>query len=136
MLKFSPILFALALALPAQDPQAVLAAQAAAWNRGDLPAFVDTYVDSPSLTFLGKDLSRGRAQVLARYQRTYNTPEKMGQLRFEILDHRPLGPDHAVILGKFFLTRSQAGGGDASGHFTLILRKTPKGWKIIHDHTS
>jgi uncharacterized protein (TIGR02246 family) len=136
MLKICVLLFALLLPAAAQDAPAVLAAQAAAWNRGDLVAFVDTYEDAQSLTFLGKELSRGRQQVLARYQRTYNTPEKMGQLRFEILDHRPLGPDHAVILGKFFLTRSQAGGGDASGHFTLLLRKTPKGWKIIHDHTS
>jgi ketosteroid isomerase-like protein len=40
------------------------------------------------------------------------------------------------VLGKFFLTRSAAGGGDATGQFTLVLRKTKQGWKIVHDHTS
>jgi len=133
--KFISVLFCFA-ALHAQEPAAALDAQANAWNRGDLVTFVETYENSAAITFLGKELSRGRDQVLARYQRNYNTPEKMGKLRFEILENRALGPDHAMILGKFFLTRSQAGGGDATGHFTLILRKTAKGWKIVHDHTS
>ena len=128
--------FAVAAAMGADEAGAVLAEQTAAWNRGDLVAFVSTYEDSPSITFLGKVLSHGRSEVLARYRRNYDTPEKMGKLRFEILESRALGADHAMILGKFFLTRTAAGGGDATGHFTLILRKGPKGWKIIHDHTS
>jgi ketosteroid isomerase-like protein len=60
----------------------------------------------------------------------------MGTLRFEIIESRALGADHHLVLGKYFLTRSAAGGGDATGKFTLILRKTAKGWKIVHDHTS
>lgn len=136
--KFISFLFCFAVAALAQgvDVRAVLDAQADAWNRGDLTAFVETYENSPSITFLGKALSRGREEVLARYKRTYDTAEKMGKLRFEVLEQRALGPGHAMVLGKFYLTRSAAGGGDASGHFTLILRKGPKGWKIIHDHTS
>jgi ketosteroid isomerase-like protein len=35
-----------------------------------------------------------------------------------------------------FGARSAEGGGDASGKFTLVLRKTAQGWKIILDHTS
>jgi ketosteroid isomerase-like protein len=34
------------------------------------------------------------------------------------------------------LKRTQAGGGDVAGRFTLVLRKTKAGWKIIHDHSS
>jgi uncharacterized protein (TIGR02246 family) len=120
----------------AQDAKALLDAQTAAWNRGDLETFVETYENSNSITFLGKVLTRGRDGVLARYKRTYDTPEKMGKLRFEVLELRPLGADFTMVIGKFFLTRTAAGGGDASGHFTLILRKGPAGWKIIHDHTS
>ena len=135
MVKFTFLLISLAAA-NAQDARAALDTQAAAWNRGDLRAFVETYENAPTTTFLGKELSHGRDAVLARYQRTYNTPEKMGKLRFEVLTFRALGDDHAMVLGKFFLTRTAAGGGDASGHFTLILRKGAAGWKIIHDHTS
>jgi len=134
MSKFISLLFCCGLF--AQDVRAVLDEQTAAWNRGDLEAFVETYENSPSITFLGKELSFGRDAVLARYKRSYNTPEKMGKLRFEVLTVNPLGPDHAMVLGKFFLTRTAAGGGDATGHFTLLLHKGPKGWKIIHDHTS
>jgi ketosteroid isomerase-like protein len=110
--------------------------QTKAWNRGDIKAFVETYEDSSAITFLGRELSRGRDGVLARYLKTYDTREKMGTLRFEIIESRGLGADHHLILGKFFLTRNAAGGGDATGKFTLILRKTAKGWKIVHDHTS
>ena len=131
---FSFICFVLAAG--GQDVKAVLDLQTAAWNRGDLVTFVDTYENSKSITFLGKELTHGRDGVLARYKRTYDTPEKMGKLRFELLETRPLGPDYAMVIGKFFLTRSAAGGGAATGKFTLILHKGPAGWKIVHDHTS
>lgn len=130
------ILFCFCVAAGAQDARAVLELQTAAWNRGDLEAFVETYENSPSITFLGKALSHGRAEVLARYQKTYDTAEKIGKLRFTVLEERSLGPDYALVIGRFFLTRTAAGGGDATGQFTLILHKGPAGWKIIHDHTS
>jgi ketosteroid isomerase-like protein len=60
----------------------------------------------------------------------------MGKLRFEVMEQRALGGEYVMVLGKFFLTRTAAGGGDATGQFTLILHKGPGGWKIIHDHTS
>ena len=135
MLRFIlwiPILCAAA----AQEPRAVLDVQAAAWNRGDMAAFFDTYEDSPSITFLSQSLVRGRADVAERYRRAYDTSEKRGALRFEVLESRPLGDDHALIIGRFFLTRTAAGGGNAAGQFTLIFRRTAAGWKIVHDHTS
>lgn len=119
-----------------QEAQGVLEEQAAAWNRGDLKAFVETYEDSPQTTFLGKELTRGRDGVLARYERTYDTAEKRGKLRFEVVEVRALGSDYALLIGKYFLTRSATGGGDANGQFTLILHKTARGWKVIHDHTA
>ncbi|HEU0120561.1 MAG TPA: DUF4440 domain-containing protein [Bryobacteraceae bacterium] len=134
--KFTVLVFCLGLALAAEDPAEVLGRQAEAWNRGDLLAFVDTYDDSPSITFLGKELTRGRADVLKRYQRDYGTAEKRGNLRFTILEKRTLGTDYMLLLGAYELRRTEAGGGNASGRFTLILRKTGQGWKIIHDHTS
>ena len=62
--------------------------------------------------------------------------EKMGVLTFSELVVRPLGQGYALTTGKFALKRTETGGGDASGRFTLIFKKTPAGWKIIHDHTS
>ena len=60
----------------------------------------------------------------------------MGQLTFSELDVRPLADGVALMTGKFSLKRTAAGGGDASGRFTLIWKQTPAGWKIIHDHSS
>lgn len=136
MAKFISILFCFVLCAAAQTPRTVLEAQAEAWNRGDLETFVTTYEDSAAITFLGKELTRGRDGVLARYKKNYGTREKMGTLRFTVLEERQLGPGYAMVLGRFALTRTAAGGGDASGHFTLLLRRTKAGWKIIHDHTS
>lgn len=127
-------------ALHAQTPDAairhVLSTQVAAWNRGDIPAFMQGYADSPRTTFIGKTVEHGYAMILARYQRAYSTPAAMGHLDFTDLDVRMLGPDHAVVTGRFHLTRSAAGGGDASGVFSLVFEKEPAGWKIILDHTS
>ena len=131
------LLLALCLATPDADVRAVLDRQVEAWNRGDIEAFMTTYLDSPDLTFSGKDgVTRGYRPVLERYRQRYSTREAMGRLAFSEIELRMLGEDAALVLGKFQLTRSLAGGGDSSGRFTLVLRRTPDGWKIIHDHTS
>ena len=74
--------------------------------------------------------------MLSRYQKKYATRQQMGTLRFSDLDVRTLTTDIATVTGRFQLNREKDAGGDASGWFTLILRKTAGGWKIVHDHTS
>jgi uncharacterized protein (TIGR02246 family) len=132
------LLFALATAAFAQsNVQAVLDASQAAWNRGDLAAFASFYEDSPSTTFVGREVVHGGvAAILQRYQRGYPTPAAMGALQFSEISVRPLGSAYALATGKYQLTRTAEGGGNASGRFTLVLRRTPKGWRIIHDHSS
>jgi uncharacterized protein (TIGR02246 family) len=108
-----------------------------AWNRGDLVTFSAYYDDSPDTTFIGREVTHGGPkEVLARYRRSYSTPEKMGTLTFSEIEVRPLGDGYALAHGKFALKRTEAGGGDASGRFTLVLHRTAKGWRIIHDHSS
>ena len=137
-------LFGLALytsaVLHAQSPapaiRQVLVDQQAAWNQGDIVTFMHGYDDSPQTTFIGKSVEHGYAMILARYQRNYASRDAMGHLDFSDIDVRMLGEDHAVVTGHFHLTRSQAGGGEASGLFSLIFEKKAAGWKIILDHTS
>ena len=121
---------------PEGEIRKVLEKQVADWNRGDVKAFMDGYETSAQTTFVGKSVTKGHAQVLADYRKRYPTKENMGTLRFEINEIRLLGPEHASVLGKFFLTRSASGGGDKDGVFTLVFKKTGLGWKIILDHTS
>ena len=132
-----PLLLCLLWATPDVEVRAVLDKQVASWNQGDIEAFMTTYIDSPELTFNGKDgVTRGYRPVLERYRKRYSSREAMGVLKFSEIEVRMLGADAALVLGRFELTRSAAGGGNASGRYTLVLRKTAQGWKIIHDHTS
>jgi beta-aspartyl-peptidase (threonine type) len=114
--------------------RAVLDAQAAAWNRGDIEGYMDGYMRSDDITFVsGDNLTRGWATVLARYKKSYDSREKMGQLSFSDLEIRPINKDSAVVLGRWQLTRAND---TPHGRFTLIFRRTRAGWRIVHDHTS
>ena len=114
--------------------RAVLDAQRDAWNRGDIEGYMDGYDRSEQTVFVsGDNLTRGWQTVLERYKKNYNTREKMGTLTFSDLEVTLLGKDAAVVHGRWHLQRA---GDEPHGRFTLILRKTKLGWKIIHDHTS
>jgi uncharacterized protein (TIGR02246 family) len=131
-LCFAPLLCA-----QGDEIHAMMQNSQAAWNRGDLAAFASDYEDSPETTFIGKDVTHGgTAAILARYRSRYATREAMGTLSYSELEVRPLGPGLVLVNGKYELKRTAAGGGDASGRFTLVIRKTGTGWKIIHDHSS
>lgn len=134
------LVFALAALLSAADEaaaiQKVLNDQAVAWNKGDLEEFMKAYLRTEDITFMGKNITRGYDAVLKRYQGNYGNKDKMGTLRFEEIEVRLLGRDHALVLGRFYLARNAAGGGDATGRYTLVGVKTKDGWRFIHDHTS
>ena len=113
---------------------AVLTAQQTAWNRGDVDAFIVGYWESRELTFSGSSgIARGFDGVRQRYKKNYPDRAAMGQLAFSDLEFRFLGPDAALVLGKWHLKRDN---GDLGGVFSLVWQRFPDGWKIIHDHTS
>jgi beta-aspartyl-peptidase (threonine type) len=113
----------------------VLDDQAAAWNRGDLDGFMKGYWKSDRLTFISGDKkTSGWQATLERYQKKYQGEGKeMGQLTFSDLDIDLLGPEAALVRGRFTLVLK---GSKPTGLFTLILKKLPEGWRIVHDHTS
>lgn len=114
----------------------VLRAQQEAWNRHDLEAFMTGYWNSPELTFFsGTHETSGWQGALERYRKAYQSEGKeMGRLEFSGLRIEPLGPDAAFVRGGWHLTLSD--GKTPHGLFTLVFRKFPDGWKIVHDHTS
>ena len=114
--------------------RAVLDAQAAAWNRGDIEGYMDGYERAETTTFVSGDaVTRGWQTVLERYRKSYDTREKMGTLAFSELEIKPLSPFYAQALGRWQLTRAND---SPAGRFTLLLRRTEKGWRVVHDHTS
>lgn len=116
--------------------QQVLSTQAEAWNRHDLQAFMAGYWNSPDLTFFsGANAARGWQAALDRYRKNYQSEgHEMGKLEFSDLQIEPLASDAAFVRGAWRLTLSD--GKTPHGLFTLIFRKFPGGWKIVHDHTS
>ncbi len=100
--------------------RAVLDAQAAGWNRGDLEGYMDGY-------------DRSWQAVLDRYKKSYNSREKMGVLTFSELEITVLSKDAALVLGRWRLKRAND---EPHGTFSLLFRKTKAGWRIVHDHSS
>jgi ketosteroid isomerase-like protein len=114
--------------------RALLTAQTADWNRGDIDAFMQGYWYSPETTFAGASgISRGWKTVLDHYHKNYPDRATMGHLDFSEIEVTPLGNDAALILGRWHLSRDA---GPVGGIFTLVARRFPEGWRIIHDHTS
>ncbi|MGC6423109.1 MAG: YybH family protein [Flavobacteriaceae bacterium] len=112
----------------------VLDQQEKAWNTNDIDAFMEGYWKSPSLVFCGSSGPvYGWEATRDRYKRVYNTPEKMGVLTFTILDVLAVQKDVMQLIGQFELERKPV---PASGYFTLLWKRTRKGWKIVSDHTS
>ena len=104
------------------------------WNRGDIDEFMKGYLKSDKLVFSGSSGPiYGWKATLDRYKKTYSDKEKMGKLKFEILNVIALSPKVVQLQGKFNLTRSI---GDAFGYFTLNWIKVKNRWYIISDHTS
>jgi uncharacterized protein (TIGR02246 family) len=116
--------------------RSVLDDQAAAWNRGDVDAFMRAYKDSPDTTFIGKSIAQGYTPILERYKKAYSSKDAMGKLEFSDVAVRGLDANYAVVTGRFHLARNAAGGGDVSGIYSLVWEKTSAGWKIILDHSS
>ncbi len=115
--------------------KAVLA-QEKSWNSGDLEGYVKGYKDSPDTLFIGRQISKGYAQIFEDYKRNYSTRAIMGTLAFTELEVHPLSDTFVVCLGKYHLDRPKRDGGNADGIFSLVFEKTDQGWKIILDHTS
>jgi ketosteroid isomerase-like protein len=114
--------------------QSVLTAQQGAWNRGDIDAFMNGYARSASTVFVSQDeVSRGWETVRDRYRVKYSDRTKMGTLSFSEIEVTMLSPDAAVVLGRWRLKRIND---EPHGRFTLIFKRLPEGWRIVHDHTS
>ena len=112
----------------------LLAKQNAAWNRGDVDAFMVGYWENDSLMFIGKSgVTYGYKNTLANYKKNYPDTAAMGKLTFTLIQLKQLSPEYFHVTGKYYLTRTI---GDASGHFTLVFRKINGKWVIVSDHSS
>ncbi len=133
---------------PAQEPvssiviasdeaaiEAILLAQQAAWNDGDIDGYMQAYWQSPDLRFAsGGTVVRGWQSTRDRYHARYSNRALMGQLALSQLEITVYPADGTAIThGAWALTRAHD---RPSGLFTLVLRKLDGTWKIISDTTT
>ena len=118
----------------AAEIRQVMDAQVAAWNAGDIDAFMRGYWNSPDLVFVSGDtVTKGWQPTIERYKKRYDSRTKMGTLSFTDVEIEVLSKDAAKVLGSWSLAREAD---NPKGNFTLIFRKFKDGWRIVHDHTS
>lgn len=133
------LLFALpAVAQVENDREEILSIldrQTKAWNTGDLEGFMEGYWHADSLMFIGsRGLTYGWQATLDNYKAGYPDRATMGTLTFTILETKPLGSAHYLVVGKWHLGREEMD--DAEGHFSLTWKKIDGEWVIIADHSS
>lgn len=105
-----------------------------AWNEGDLEEFMKGYYQSDNIAFVGASGPiYGYEATLERYIKRYPDLDAMGKLDFEVLKLYKIDTRTAIMIGKFYLTRTI---GDLQGYYTLVWQKIDGNWKIISDHSS
>ena len=118
----------------ASEIRHVLDVQSDAWNRGDIPAFMQAYWQNDSLTFIGKSgPTYGWQPTLDHYKKVYPGKAAMGYLTYSNLQVKKLSNVYFFIIGSWHLKRDA---GDVGGTFTLLMQKIAGHWKIVVDHTS
>jgi uncharacterized protein (TIGR02246 family) len=105
-----------------------------AFNAGDLLGHLASYDDS--VTFMTRSGPRpGVAPIEKAFRdRYFRDGKPKQQLRFEQEAVRFLSDDVALVTGRYVLS-----GGDEpeqAGWFTTIWKRTLRGWKVVHDHSS
>jgi len=111
----------------------ILELQKESWNRQDLEGFMAYYWNSEEFTFQsGANRLRGWKALFERYRKSYSG-ENWGELDFTDLEVNVISADHAYVLGRWKLELKDS---QREGVFTIIFRRFPEGWRIIHDHSS
>jgi len=118
------------------DVVKVVLTQENTWNAGDVEDYVMGYKNSPDTLFIDKQVTKGYRQILEDYKHNYLSRSSMGTLTYSELEVHILTDTVAICTGKYHLDRGKKDGGPADGLFSLVLQKTPAGWKIVLDHTT
>ena len=134
----------LAVAVSLQGPlageiRAEVARYVAAVNAGSAGAVAELYERGATASTLGDGhITLGWDSVAASYRDAYRA---LRDIRMEIPGDSvtvvALGGNAALALFPYRWTLGPAGRGTVlRGAMTLVYRRTPSGWRIVHDHTS
>lgn len=114
---------------PEQQVRDLIERQRQAWNAGDHETFCSFYAEDAAF-ISPKGITKGRAEVLARYKKRYPDKKEMGTLSFEYLDIRA-DETHASVAAKWKLTYAHKP--EASGYTLIVWRKVSEKWSLVQD---
>ena len=115
-----------------EEIKSLLLEQADFWNKGDIEGFMQGYIPTEDLHFLGKNgLTSGWQATLDRYKKTYPDKQTMGQLTFDFKEITERTKKIYTVIGHYHLART--GMEDAEGYFLIVLQKIKGDWKIVAD---
>ena len=118
-----------------EELTSMLADGAAAWNRGDLDAFMADYVPGERTSFVtNQGVLHGLDEIRARYAPRFAPGGVRDSLSFERIETDWLAPGVAYMNAVYVLSR-----GDsvvARGPTSLVLLRHEGRWRIVHDHSS
>jgi len=119
-----------------QEIEAALGAMFAAWNRGDLEAYVGFWSQDGELVNVMGMHRRGRAEILAELEFLHATRFRGTQIRDLGHSIRCLAPEIAVVhvrwemRGDLGQPGHEVAGGVRRGIFTHTVRRTDEGWRL------
>ena len=122
-------------ALPARTAEnivrGVLSANAAAWNEGNLTAYLDGYDQSGAVRLVnGADIVTGINSVRKHYQAFVEGAGAMGRLTFSDLDVTMTAPEVATVNGRY---AHESGPAKTTGAMTMVMKQTDGRWRIVQD---
>ena len=113
----------------------VFEAGCAAWNRGDLDAYLASYWDSDRTIWISNgSLTRGRKAIEAAYRSRFQNPRQVGKLTVTQLEIDVLTTRDATAFGRWNLVMDD--GESSSGFFTVQLKEIDGAWLLVSDHSS
>lgn len=112
----------------------VIATMEAAWNRGDFRGYMEGF-ENPGVQFVsGGKFQDGWQGTLDHYVRDYGgSAERRGKLHFYEMKVEILGPDAAMLVGRYRLDRGER---HTEGVNTRLFRKRDGRWLITLNHVS
>ena len=124
---------------PAAAPAAIqgeIAAMAAAWNRGDLEAALQSYCPSPELSWVSASGLTHGFEPFARSMREQfgRDPDAMGTMAAEALETRQLGDGSALVVLRWSIT--DEGRRLMGGISTQIWAQCQGRTRIVFEHAS
>jgi len=119
------------------EVQAFVKAYVEAENKGDASAIMEMIsknADVASVTM--GEITRGWDGIRDDVDAMTGAPEKV-QVTLGTIEVIPLGTNFALTFAPCTITSSAAAEGlQLRGALTLVLEKSGKAWKILHEHTS